>query len=459
MREESPLVVTAGIYCRISLATIGDTTKTDDQARICRELAARLGWEVADVYTDNARSAWQRNRKRPQWDRMLADVDAGRINAIIVYHGDRLVRQPWDLEKLLDLAHAKGVRLASPSGVRDLDNPDDQFILGIEANMARRESANTSRRKKAQYERMRRQGLTRPGGKGGRAFGFESDGVTHRPDEAAIVREAAAAILSGRSPRSVLGELTARGVRSTAGMEMGQSSFLRMLTMPRQAGLMPDGESAAAWEPVLDRATWEALRLMAGGHPQVGRKGVPQYLLSGIPRCGRCGHKMWAAQRSPVRLIYRCPPDGGCGNVSRRRDLLEAFVTGAVVERLRLEANPASQAPQAPGLAAEFAALTDQRAEIEELLRDHTKGRADLLMARLDSLDARLERLRELSAANSAALLRRKYAGISREEFEAEPLAVRRSLVMACVDIVVLPSSGKGPGFRVQDVRVTPRQV
>ncbi len=92
--------IQAGIYCRLSLARTGDTTKVDDQERICRELGARLDWPVAEVYTDNNQSAWQRNRKRADWERMLADVDRGYINALLIYHGDRLIRQPYDLELL-----------------------------------------------------------------------------------------------------------------------------------------------------------------------------------------------------------------------------------------------------------------------------------------------------------------------------------------------------------------------
>ena len=123
---------------------------------------------------------------------------AGKLDAIVVYHGDRLVRQPWDLEVLLRLARGKGVKLASPTGTRDLGNDEDQFILDIEAKMAKRESANMSRRKKGQYERMRRAGLVRSGGRGGRTFGFGSDGVTHVPGETAVVREVFGRVLRVR---------------------------------------------------------------------------------------------------------------------------------------------------------------------------------------------------------------------------------------------------------------------
>ena len=115
------VTVRAGIYCRMSLAIQDDTAKIDDQERMCRLTAERLGWEVIDVYQDNNRSAWKHNRKRPAWDRMLADIEAGKINGIIVYHGDRLTRQPMDLEILISLSRTRGIKLASPTGVRDLN--------------------------------------------------------------------------------------------------------------------------------------------------------------------------------------------------------------------------------------------------------------------------------------------------------------------------------------------------
>ena len=255
-----PDAVQAGIYCRISLSQTGDTTKVEDQERICRELCDRRGWQVTEVYTDNNQSAWKRDRKRPAWDQMLTDIGAGKLSAIVVYHGDRLARQPYDLETLLNLAYGKGIRLASPTGTRALSNEDDLFILRIEVAAQCRESAGTSRRKKAQFERMRLKGLARPGGPGGRCFGFETDGFTHRKRETEHIRWAASNLLFGESLGSLARELAARGVKTAGGKPMTVQALSRILAYPRMAGLMPDGVSAAAWEPVLDRGDWEAVR-------------------------------------------------------------------------------------------------------------------------------------------------------------------------------------------------------
>src|SRR5262249_45537536 len=151
---------------------------------------------------------------RPAWDAMLADVKAGLLDAIVVYHGDRLIRQPRDLEDLIDLAEGKGIRLAAPTGLRNLDSTDDRFVLRILVAQACMESDNTSRRRKAQYERWRREGRVRPGGRGGRAFGFATDGVTHVHGEVLIIRQMARRVLQGESVGAVARDVSARGART-----------------------------------------------------------------------------------------------------------------------------------------------------------------------------------------------------------------------------------------------------
>ena len=455
--------VRAGIYCRLSRAIDGSTEKVEDQERICREMTARLGWYVAEanVYKDNSLSAWQKNRRRPRWDAMLKAVEAGELDAIVVYHGDRLIRHPKDLETLIDLADTRGIKLAAPTGTRNIDNDDDRTMMRVEAAFAWRESANTSRRKRAGYDRMRRKGLTRPGGKGGRAFCFEKDGVTHRAAEVAVIREAAPTILEGYSLGLVVAWVRSLGVLTTAGKPMSQNTLRRILMSPRIAGLMPDGEHQAAWQPVLDRETWEMVRGVLAVNQANPRAGLGAlHLLSGIATCGLCGHVLWAGHNGtkPGVVAYRCPPPG-CGKVGRNATLLDAYVTGRVVTRLANPGNPAADIHLSDVAAAELGTLTARRAEAEAFiasLADAPAGRLDVLNRALDSFDAKIAALRDQVADGAAGRLRSRHAGISREEFEAEPLSVRRALVQATFTVTVLPSSRRGPGFRTEDVTLTP---
>lgn len=104
----------AAIYRRISNARDEDQTGVDRRERLCREVADRLGLVIGpgEVFVDNNRSAWQRTRKRPRWNALLAAIRAGRVAHVIVYHPDRLIRQPRDLEELLTLSEEQDITVA-----------------------------------------------------------------------------------------------------------------------------------------------------------------------------------------------------------------------------------------------------------------------------------------------------------------------------------------------------------
>jgi site-specific DNA recombinase len=76
------------IYCRISHVKDNDQTSVDQQERICRQVIRRLGLAVSprNVFIDPNRSVWQRNRKRPGWDRLLEAARSEGIRHIVVYH-------------------------------------------------------------------------------------------------------------------------------------------------------------------------------------------------------------------------------------------------------------------------------------------------------------------------------------------------------------------------------------
>lgn len=460
-------VVRVFIYCRISLAIMGDTTKVEEQERQCREKCRQLGWEVAGVFVDNSRSAWQRTRKRPDWERMLAGIAAGQADAVCTYWGDRLVRQPRDLEDLLDLQwDAKGRRVrnlqyASILGYYDFNNPDHVMHMRNDVNRACNESDTISRRKRNQYDRWRREGRVRPGGPGGRSFGFETDNLTPRAAEFDEVDAAAARILAGESVRSVILEWNARGLRTTGGYPWRTQGLSAMLALPRYTGLMPDGEAKAAWPAAIEREKWERLRLVLdarGAFSNPAPTNARKWLLSGIAVCDPCGQPLQIGKSAGGRdaYSYSCARTG-CGKVRRNAAHLDAYVSAQVVTYLANPLHPEGRELPADH-ASEWAVLERERAETDTLLADYTAsaGRARSLLSRLDHIDARMAELRGLAAGGSRARLIEQHRGISREQWQALPLNVQRALVSACFTVTVLPSSGRGPGFRIQDVRVEP---
>jgi DNA invertase Pin-like site-specific DNA recombinase len=81
------------IYCRISQDREGAGLGVDRQRKDCEGLARRLGWQVVTVHTDNDASAYS-GKVRTGYRALLDDLGAGRADAVLVWHTDRLHRSP-----------------------------------------------------------------------------------------------------------------------------------------------------------------------------------------------------------------------------------------------------------------------------------------------------------------------------------------------------------------------------
>ncbi|NUP19897.1 MAG: recombinase family protein [Streptomyces sp.] len=500
----------AGIYCRLSYAPDGSLEKVERQEADCRELAVRLGWQVSEahVFPDNSRSAWQRNRKRPQWDAMLKAIEADEIDGVIVYHGDRLIRQPFDLETLIGIAELKGLSIASPSGTRNLGSADDRYILRIEAAGFCRESDTISRRVKRGVKGRIAKGLTATAG-GKRPYGWgvqtgtrtKVDRATGEtvtvplvdttlpvPEEVRFIQRGVERMLAGMPQGAVVRWLNERGARTTEGNPWTTKSWRNVMLNPRTAGLVQhQGQlHPAAWDGAIPVETWEAVKALyresATQHPYQGRERV--HLLTGIAECYRC-HKPESEQctgaecagphhtvrskpsggrnRKPTRLYY-CP---SCRGVGRNLALLDAYVEGRVLrllssERFAAELHRAVESEGGVDLQTQVTALEQRRDKTRQelaALAEHPDIDVTLAMLSLASFDKKIAELREQMAMSGRLRRLTRIAGMGREEWSAQSVDVRATVVQDLFRVVILPTSLRGPGFDPSSVRLERRPL
>lgn len=475
----------ACIYCRLSYAPDGSVEKVERQEADCRDLGARIDWSVCCVYSDNNKSAWSRNRKREDWDAMLASFQPGAVcprgnthDGILIYHGDRLIRQPWDLELLLQVADDRRLPLASPSGTRNLSNEDDRFILRIEAAQACKASADTSRRVKRAAEAR-----TKSGGAGvgsNRPFGFGVptgrvgrtgkplwDPTVQDPAEAEIAREAVRRFLAGQSQGGVIAWMNTQ-CTTTTGKRWRANAFRAWLSAPRIAGLVErDGVLyPAKWKGIITLDEWEdakaLLRKQSEDYGYSGRERI--YLLTGKgARCVSCEGPLYTKPSNKTgERMYYCSNPACPQPVARNVRLLDEYVIGRVLRRLNEPAFTAAlHADQdQPGVGAEIARLERRKAETQatlEDLADHPDVDPAILVKSLGSFDRKIAQLRDRLAATSRQRMLARMAGVTREQWDAEPIDVRAETVRALFDVVVLPAGRRGPGFDPASVRVTRR--
>src|SRR5438552_2151635 len=129
----------ATIYARLSQDRSGDSLGITRQLELCRAKAAELGWVVAAEHVDRDISAYSRKR-RPGWERLLADLQSGAIDGVVAVDQDRLARRLSELGRFIDICEKTGALLVLLSGEVDLTTADGRLRAHILGAVSENES-------------------------------------------------------------------------------------------------------------------------------------------------------------------------------------------------------------------------------------------------------------------------------------------------------------------------------
>jgi DNA invertase Pin-like site-specific DNA recombinase len=441
----------SGIYVRISDDREGAGLGVERQEKDCREVAARLGWHVAQVYVDNDLTAYAKSSRakvRPGYQALKADLENGTIRGVIAWHTDRLHRNPRELEDFIDVCEAHDVRVETvKSGIVDLRTPAGQAVARTLCAWAYYESAHKSERVRAKYVQLAEQG--QPGNGGYRPFGYTKDRRALVPEEAEELRRVYAQLLAGRGMRALCTELTDRGFTTTQGAPWSLQALRYNLLSPRNAGLREHRRQIvgpAVWPAIVDRETWEkACAILRAPHRlQPTNNNARRYLLTGFLFCGRCGTKLTPrATDAKGRRRYGCPPAsaGGCGGSSVHADTVHDLIRDLVLARLERDAE-LNDVPNDP-----TGELLDRIAADEQRLTALAEAYADDDEAEPLELRLASARIRKRIAATRAELAQvtvqaARPAAVSRAAWELDyDLQQRRQVVASLIERIDV-----GPG-------------
>ncbi|NQV06171.1 recombinase family protein [bacterium] len=460
--------VAAAVYCRISLDRSGEGLGVARQEELCRKRATELGWLVAEVYVDGSVSAYS-GKPRPHFERMLADLEAGHRDGVVVVDTDRLTRRMSELETFVDLADRHGVALATVSGETDLSTTDGRFYARIMGVVARQESEKKAERVARESEQAARRGVPR-GSR--RPFGWEDDKTTIRPEEAVLIREAAQRVLAGETVPSVARDWNARGIPTAQNAKYGWSAatLAGVLRNPRLAGLRAykgDIVAEGLWEPILDRGVWE---MLAAKIRRVARVGQPSpHLLTSILRCGRCGGPLWTSWRpgtGDTRVArYACikrPGGPGCGSLTVTARPVEDIIRDAVIT-----------AVTGPALADAVAARSGRDTEAAEAAREladaeaRREEAADMFASgEIDRREWSTIRERTDKRINDATRSLNRQSGPLiglptnetelRQTWDTQTIEWQRALITAVTDtITIKPAQGAYNTFNPERIHIT----
>jgi site-specific DNA recombinase len=465
----------ASVYARVSKDSRGRDDKR--RGRSPREQLAhgsawceREGWEIVSTWEDVAVSASRyATRSRDGWAEVIAAIDAGEMDILILWALSRADRKLDGFVRLREICQRKGVLIGIDGRVYDMRNGKDRVDLADQAVTAERDSEIISAG--ACRALAANAAVGSPHGRIPFGYARPFDAVTGErgeqvilETEARLVREGARRLLRGESVRGIVDDWSSRGVVGKTGRPFSRSAFRAMITNPAYNGLrVYRGKvvGKGAWEAILGNDTFDALTALFADPSRNNRPSSPRVnLLTGFSRCGICGGPLNVSKHG-ADLSYRCA-EARC--VSRKVSDLDAYVEATVIaavkrgeiglpdndapasraareriETLRFQLEDAYQAMKAGGpegmKATTYARLeSDWSAEIDALTKTLTTAHVPTIA-------------RDLLAADDPDAY---YDALTREE--------ARAILRAMVDVVVRPVTKRGPvGFDASTVNVTPK--
>jgi len=492
------------IYLRLSDARIEEAL--DGRETRVRAFAAVRGIEVRRVVTENdlmparadgslpSATAFKRRKIttpsgevkmrviRPGFRAVLSDIQARRIGGMLAEDLDRAVRDPRDLEDLVDACElSRGSALSISGSLSLTDGGTDSEITLARVMVAFANKSSRDTRRRVSGRRAELAGKSYGGGR--RPYGYVPDpeGTKyHRsliivPEEAEEISQASHAILClGVSLKARAVELRDRRVPTVTGTEWSAKTLHAVLTKPSVAGLAEvEGELVEApWDAILDRDVcpvcgtsgrgWDALRdllLDPARRTNTGNANEPRWLLSGFATCGVCQGRTKVLGGSKRRPTYTCAEGQ---HVRRSAATLDRYIEIAVIEAIDTDAAdllkpPPSVQIDAPKLRAELRRLRKGRKDTRDLMAEGvlTKLEAAADLRKYAAKIEEIERALDVSDLPDPLPEFRPGARGGRtveQVWEGLTMGRKRAVVRTVIaSVVINRTPGRGPRYQIEE--------
>ena len=250
-----------------------DFNSLDAQREACEayiKSQAGEGWKrVKTRYDDGGFSGG--NVDRPGLQQLLADIDDGKIDIVVVYKVDRLTRSLADFAKIVEVLDAHEVSFVSVTQQFNTTTSMGRLTLNMLLSFAQFEREVTGERIRDKIAASKRKGLWM----GGLVpLGYEADGRTLKivEAEAKVVRRLFQIYLELGTVKLVKEEADRLGFKSKVrefkdrskrgGLPLGRGHIHRILNNPiyigqiAHKGIVHEGQHQA----IIDRRTWDGVQ-------------------------------------------------------------------------------------------------------------------------------------------------------------------------------------------------------
>ena len=299
------------------------------------------GWiPVRDRYDDGGISGG--TLERPALQRLLADIEDGLVDVVVVYKIDRLSRSLMDFAKLVEVFDRNQVTFVSVTQSFNTTTSMGRLTLNVLLSFAQFEREVTAERIRDKFAASRAKGMWM-GGCPPLGYDVKARKLIVNDDAAANVRFIFKRFVEIGSGTTLLRELAQRGITTRQGKPITKGFLYRMLNNRAYLGeAVHKGTSyPGEHDAIIDRELWDAVRTILKESPRVranrSRANTPA-LLKGLlwgsngaafsPSHTRKNGKLYRYYVSQTLLRQ------GAGACTMGR-ISAAEVEGTVVEQLR----------------------------------------------------------------------------------------------------------------------------
>lgn len=346
--------VKAVVYARFSSDNQRDES-IDAQIRAIEEYAKKNKISIEKVFTDRAKSAT--SDKRPEFQKMIKYCESGTVQMVLVHKLDRFSRDKYDSAVYKNKLRANGARVVSVLENLD-DSPESVILESVIEGMAQYYSANLAR------EVMK--GMKETALQCKHTGGLPPLGYDLAYDKTYIINEQEAQAIklifdryiSGYPYSKIIDELNDLGYKTKIGNKFGKNSLNGILNNEKYTGVYVFNKAQrkgvggkrnshktkteeeiikveGGMPAIIDKETFEQAQEMLNKRKKApgAHKATTLYLLTGIIRCGECGHSMQGNKRKDKYendyISYRCgcrKQKRDCNNREINRNYLEEFI-------------------------------------------------------------------------------------------------------------------------------------
>lgn len=310
------------------------------------------GWtELPARYDDGGYSGG--TMERPALQRLLTDIEAGRIDVVVVYKVDRLTRALSDFAKLVDVFARRDVSFVSITQQFNTTTSMGRLTLNILLSFAQFERELIGERVRDKFAASRKKGMWM-GGTVPLGYDVKDRKLVINDSEARVVVDVFRRYLRLKSVRALAEELAAAGIRSKRrchpdGTEYGNQRFSRgalylMLQNRTYRGEATHKGNAYPGEhsAIVDKPLWDAVQALLADNRITRASGAntkQPSLLTGMifDEAGERLTPSWSAKKGTRYRYYVSTSllTGHGTTRSGRRRVPAGNLESAVIDRLR----------------------------------------------------------------------------------------------------------------------------